>query len=157
MKYINDHLATYSGEDFELVDWNDLQKKYAKDLKEAELADDSRMKSRYETDNTAERVASLRGMIAQELESEYAAEDMEVPSVSSFDLYQTVKACADKNKRDAGLRALTVHAEQIWKADREASLDCGTVEGLKKHYKKHYPKSAAVRAIESAADRKSVV
>lgn len=152
MKYTLDHLKKYSGDSLDLFDYASLQKKYAKSIADAELADDMRMKFRYDYDDTAGKLAAYRQFVAEQLQKEAEEVDADLPVVSTFDLYQDVKSASDSNKRDVGLRALTAHVEKLWKADRAGSVDYQTFMGLKNHYTKSYPKSAAVQTMDKAVE-----
>lgn len=151
MKHTNDLLGMYSGESLEPLDYDSLGRLYASEIEESDIRDNNRMKSRYEVDNSASKLASMKKRIADELSSIHAEETASVPVMSTFELHQAVKNASVASKRDIGLRSLTAHVEKLWTNDRDGFVDHQGFSVLRDHYARQYPKSAAAEVLDKAA------
>lgn len=88
----------------------------------------------------------VKRLVAEQMEAEATEVNGHLPVASVFDALQTVKA--QKNwDSDAGLRALYGHLDRMWKKDRSGSITASTYLKLHDHYRRTFPKSAAVGVI----------
>lgn len=147
---IRQHLADLSGNSVRDYDFSRLATHFGKAAKARDAWD-----LRNEEDR--ERVVALNephiDMMRRVVEEAIAKESAEVngtlPVISKFEALQVAKEATQKSSRDVGLRNLSTHLERRWKDDRQGHLSASDILTLKDHYKRNFPKSAAINVVEN--------
>lgn len=76
-----------------------------------------------------------------------------MPIVTRFDIYSSIRKIAERSVNDRGLKDLTIKLEKVWQAEPVGSLSYGEVRGLVSMYKDQFPRSKAADALEAEVGR----
>jgi hypothetical protein len=116
-------------------------------------ADQQASKRRHEVASNLPLMEAAKHKLGEMIGNQAMPDDM--PIVTRFDAFTTIKDASRQRRNDTGLRNLSLHLERLWHKEPLGSLSAGAVSRLRDHYQYNHPRSIVAKVVDQCISQVS--